>query len=210
MNKKIIIIGVSAEILELAEVHGGFDILGIIDNFYKDKNYNGYPILGKDDAATSIKNEYNDAAIIIPFDNIKKKEALYEYYISQLGFELASLISLRAYISPRSRLGKGAIVQDGAYVGPNTQTGICVKINTCANVTHDCTFGNFSTISPNVVTLGYMTVGKRVFIGANATILPKLNISADTVIGAGSIITKDIKDPGTYVGNPGKLLKKTE
>jgi acetyltransferase-like isoleucine patch superfamily enzyme len=49
-------------------------------------------------------------------------------------------------------------------------------------------------------------IGNRVSIGSNATILP-VNICDNVVIGAGSVVTKDITQPGTYAGNPAKLLR---
>ena len=49
------------------------------------------------------------------------------------------------------------------------------------------------------------TVGDRVSIGTNATIMP-VTICDDVVIGAGSVVTKDITKPGTYAGNPARKL----
>ena len=49
------------------------------------------------------------------------------------------------------------------------------------------------------------TIGDRVSIGSNATILP-VSICNDVVIGAGSVVTKDIREPGVYVGNPARRL----
>jgi acetyltransferase-like isoleucine patch superfamily enzyme len=49
------------------------------------------------------------------------------------------------------------------------------------------------------------TIGNRVSIGTNATIMP-VNICDDVVIGAGSVVTKDITEPGTYAGNPARLM----
>ena len=46
-------------------------------------------------------------------------------------------------------------------------------------------------------------IGNNVSIGSNATILP-VNICNDVVIGAGSVVTKDITEPGTYIGNPAR------
>ena len=46
----------------------------------------------------------------------------------------------------------------------------------------------------------------NVIIGSNSTILP-VNICAGTVIGAGSVVTKDITIKGTYAGNPARLLR---
>jgi acetyltransferase-like isoleucine patch superfamily enzyme len=50
-------------------------------------------------------------------------------------------------------------------------------------------------------------IGNNVSIGTNSTILP-VNICDNVVIGAGSVITKDITVPGIYAGNPAKLLRK--
>lgn len=49
-------------------------------------------------------------------------------------------------------------------------------------------------------------IGNNVSIGSNATILP-VTVCSNVVIGAGSVVTKDIKAPGVYVGNPAKLIK---
>jgi acetyltransferase-like isoleucine patch superfamily enzyme len=50
-------------------------------------------------------------------------------------------------------------------------------------------------------------VGNRVSIGSNATILP-VSICDDVVIGAGSVVTRDITESGIYAGNPAKLIRK--
>lgn len=50
-------------------------------------------------------------------------------------------------------------------------------------------------------------IGDNVSIGSNATILP-VDVCNNVVIGAGSVVTRDIKAPGVYVGNPVKLIKK--
>ena len=49
------------------------------------------------------------------------------------------------------------------------------------------------------------TIGNNVSIGSNATILP-VKICSDVVIGAGSVVTKDIAVPGKYAGNPAKKI----
>jgi acetyltransferase-like isoleucine patch superfamily enzyme len=49
-------------------------------------------------------------------------------------------------------------------------------------------------------------IGNRVSIGSNATIMP-VKIADDVVIGAGSVVTKDITAAGTYAGNPARLLE---
>jgi acetyltransferase-like isoleucine patch superfamily enzyme len=49
-------------------------------------------------------------------------------------------------------------------------------------------------------------IGKRVSIGSNATILP-VAICDDVVVGAGSVVTRDIDTPGVYAGNPARRIR---
>ena len=50
-------------------------------------------------------------------------------------------------------------------------------------------------------------ISNNVSIGSNATILP-VKIAQGSVIGAGSVVTKDIEIKGIYVGNPARLMRK--
>jgi acetyltransferase-like isoleucine patch superfamily enzyme len=49
-------------------------------------------------------------------------------------------------------------------------------------------------------------IGNKVYIGSNSTILP-ISICDDVVIGAGSVVTKNITESGTYAGNPARKIK---
>lgn len=50
-------------------------------------------------------------------------------------------------------------------------------------------------------------IGNNVSIGSNATILP-IEICDNVVIGAGSVVTKNITEPGVYYGNPARKSNK--
>ena len=49
-------------------------------------------------------------------------------------------------------------------------------------------------------------ISDRVSIGSGVTLLP-VSICSDVVIGAGAVVTKDIDEPGVYVGNPARILR---
>ena len=66
---------------------------------------------------------------------------------------------------------------------------------------------NKGKINRNSKTFKKTTVGNNVIIGSNATILP-VKISDNIVIGAGSVVTKNLFKKGIYAGNPAKYLKK--
>ena len=53
-------------------------------------------------------------------------------------------------------------------------------------------------------------IGENVWIGANAVILPGVHIGKNSVIGAGSVVTKDIPENVVAVGNPCRVLREIE
>jgi acetyltransferase-like isoleucine patch superfamily enzyme len=50
-------------------------------------------------------------------------------------------------------------------------------------------------------------VGDGVFIGANATILPRLQIGSWSTIGAGAVVTKHVPDGAVVAGNPARIIR---
>lgn len=54
-----------------------------------------------------------------------------------------------------------------------------------------------------------VTIGKNVFIGQRAIILPGVTIGDNSIIGAGCVVSKSIPENSIVVGNPCKIIKKT-
>lgn len=50
-------------------------------------------------------------------------------------------------------------------------------------------------------------IGKNVFLGANAVVLPGVKIGDNSIIGAGSVVTKDVPEGVVVVGNPAKFVR---
>ncbi len=72
---------------------------------------------------------------------------------------------------------------------------------------HNVQIGDYMTVAPNAIILGFVNIESKCYIGANASILPRINVCSDVIIGAGAVVTKDITEPGTYVGIPAKKIK---
>jgi acetyltransferase-like isoleucine patch superfamily enzyme len=118
-------------------------------------------------------------------------------------------------------------IGDGVFIGPfvEIQKGVVIGNNCkiqshsfiCEGVTigDDCFIGHGVMFINDIFPSGGPSgdpalwkktrIGHHVSIGSNATILP-LNICDNVVIGAGSVVTKDITEPGTYAGNPARKL----
>lgn len=119
-------------------------------------------------------------------------------------------------LKKNSFVGPFCEIQKGVVIGENTRiqshTFICelVKIGSDCFIAHGVMFINdlFSEGYPAVDdSLWKETIiGDKVSIGSNATILP-VKICSNVVIGAGSVVAKDITEPGIYVGNPAKKIR---
>jgi acetyltransferase-like isoleucine patch superfamily enzyme len=113
-------------------------------------------------------------------------------------------------------IGPFVEIQRGVQVGRQTRiqshTFICegVTIGEECFIAHGVMFVNdtFSTGGParDKALWKPTRIGNRVSVGSNATILP-VSICDDVVIGAGAVVTKDIGMPGSYAGNPARLIK---
>ena len=62
-------------------------------------------------------------------------------------------------------------------------------------------------LDPTVNILGRVDVSSYTHIGANATILPDIKIGKNSIIGAGSVVTKDVPDNVVVLGVPAKIIK---
>ena len=56
----------------------------------------------------------------------------------------------------------------------------------------------------------HLSIGNNVWIGASAIILPGVKIGDGSVVGAGSVVTKDVDEGYLYAGNPAVKLKKID
>ena len=126
------------------------------------------------------------------------------------GAEFVSLCCPTATVSPSARFNSFYCIQSNVNISSNVTVCKGVKINTYANIMHDCYIGDFTTVAPNAVLLGAVHVGEGAYIGANATILPGVQIGAGAIIGAGSVVTKNVCANTVVYGNPARLRYEKE
>jgi len=62
-------------------------------------------------------------------------------------------------------------------------------------------------INPDKEPRSRTVIHDNVFIGVNSVILPGVEIGADAIIGAGSVVTDDVEEDTVYAGNPAEKIK---
>lgn len=129
-------------------------------------------------------------------------------------------------IGDYSRIGTFVEIQKGAHIGSNckiqSHSFICegVRIKNRVFIGHGVTFINDKlpkttnldgTIKRNGDwTCTETTIEDEASIGSGSTILCGINIGQRAVIGAGSVVTKNVPDGQVWVGNPAKPLKEQD
>lgn len=120
--------------------------------------------------------------------------------------DFAPLIHPTAILGKNVQLGKGVIVTAYSHLTCDIIVGDGVQFNLQTTVGHDSVIGDFVTTAPKVALSGNVRVGRHVTFGTSSTVLPGVSICDDVVVGAGAVVTKDITEPGTYVGVPAKRI----
>lgn len=108
-------------------------------------------------------------------------------------------------------------IQKGVRIGSRTKIQSHSFICELVTIGHDCVIAHGVMFINDLFRIGgpakgdkklwlHTEIGNLVSIGSNATILP-VRICDKVVIGAGSVVTRDIQTPGIYAGNPARKLK---
>lgn len=206
MSKKVILVGGFHEITEICELNN-IEIVGVIDPKGIGE-YNGYPIIGTDKDLDTIKRKYKDVPVFITPDSPRIRRKLSISYEKEK-FNFISLIHPQARVSSSAKIGKGVVIQEGASVSSFSIIGDFVKINTRANITHDVHIHEFSTIAPSAVILSHTVIHSGCYIGANSTIMANKIILSDSIVGAGAVVTKNVDNNTTVLGNPARRYENT-
>lgn len=150
---------------------------------------------------------YNLYELIIAIGDSQKR---YEKYL-----DLHSKVKFFTFISEKANLlnkdsikiKEGSVICAGVILTTNIIIGKHAQINLNSTIGHDCLIGDFFTTAPGVNVSGNCLIGDRVYIGSNSTIKEGITICNDVIIGMNSGVTKNITEPGTYIGCPVRKIK---
>lgn len=204
MSKSVVIIGASGHGKVIADIIVNSDdkVLGFLDDAddVQGKKIIGFPVLGK----IADFDKYRDCEFVIAIGNPYIREKI----SNELPVKWYTAIHPMAVISSLDvEIGEGTVIMANAVVNPSARIGKHCIINTGAIVEHDNILEDYVHLSPNVTLAGIVKVGKSTHIGAGSCTKQVLNIASDCIIGAGSVIVKDITESGTYVGVPARKIK---
>lgn len=130
---------------------------------------------------------------------VEKEQVLLEF-----GYQLATVQHPSSIVATNTRIGDGCMILAGAVINPGATIGTSTIINTRSVIEHDCHVGNFSHIAPNATLGGGVYVGDLAMVGLGATVLPGITIGNHSIVGAGALVSRDVPEGVTVVGNPAR------
>ncbi len=211
--QKVVIIGTGGfgrEVLDVLEAinqaEAQYDILGFItEPGYQQPGelIHEKPVVGHFDWLEQNKHEVKAiCAIGSPAVRLRLTRQA-----EQMGVQFFSAVHPRAILTRWVTMGAGSIITAGCILTNNITIGNHVHLNLDCTVGHDAVIEDYVTVSPGVHISGNDRLETGCFIGTGANLIEGKTIGQWSVVGAGSVVVKDIPANTTAVGNPAKVIK---
>ena len=124
-----------------------------------------------------------------------------------------------SHISTGAKIGENCVIGEGVYIGPNVIIGNNCKIQNHSLIYEGVCIESDVFLGPNTVTTNDIfpeigkewSISKTLFkkgcsVGANSTIVCGITLNEGCLIGAGSVVTKNIGENMVAYGNPVKEI----
>jgi len=183
-----------------------YNILGFVDDDpeLRDKLINGFPVLGNDEWLVNYPKEI---CVVICIGNPKVRKKIYEELRLNSNISFPTVIARDVQYSDFVKFGQGSIICSSNVLTVNITIGDFVIINLDCTVGHDTILDDFVTLYPSVNVSGNVYIGSCAEIGTGVNIIQGKSIGENTVVGAGSVVVRDIPSNCTAVGVPAIPIK---
>jgi sugar O-acyltransferase (sialic acid O-acetyltransferase NeuD family) len=184
------------------------EVVGFVDDYAtKGEKRFGVFCLGAITAVLTLYEAGNlDAVLLgIGYNHREKRQQIFELLHPKVPFY--------TFIHPTAFVDSSAIVGQGCCIGPHavleqrTTIGPNVFIYGGVNISHDSEIGAHTFIAPSVAVAGFARIGSRCFLGLHSTIVERVRIVDDVVVGASSLVLHQLSEPGIYLGAPARKKK---
>jgi sugar O-acyltransferase (sialic acid O-acetyltransferase NeuD family) len=189
-----------------------YNIVGILDSIQNIGSERfGYEIIGRQSDIKEIVEKYNVYGGVISIGDNWGRNIVYNDIIKRIPhFKFVNAIHPSTIIGENVKIGNGVVAMAGTIFNPKSIIGDFTFFATGAQIEHDCQIGDFSSISAGSILGGFVKIGKFSAITLGVTLFDRIEIGENTVVGAGSLVTKTLPDNVLAYGNPCKIIRKRE
>lgn len=182
-----------------------YEFIGYYDDgIEKNTTINQNKVLGNIEDLNAVQEKIN---IVIAIGSPETKKAIFEKITSK-NIDFPTLIHPSVIIGNEEvSIGRGCVICAGSIITCNIQIKDFVIINLMCTIGHDTVIHSFSSFMPAVNISGEVEIYEEVYVGTGAKIINQLQIGAQTIVGAGAVVSKSLPEKCTAVGIPAKVIK---
>ncbi|TMQ73045.1 MAG: acetyltransferase [Candidatus Eisenbacteria bacterium] len=198
-------------VADIVRLQGDHEIIGFLDD--RDPSAAGRPfcgssVLGGRERLPALREE-GVTHVLFGFGDGAARLRL-GVLVRDLGFALATAVHPRAVVAGDVGIGPGSVVAAGAVVGPGAVIGENVIVNTLAGIDHDCVVERGAHVCPGARLGGFVVVKETAWVGLGTTVRDRVTIGRGTVVGAGSLVLRDLPDGVVAYGTPAAIARTVE
>lgn len=208
--KDIVIVGAGGFAREVAwlveeinEIKKEWNLLGFLDENKENHGLilNGYPVIGGLEFL-----ERNNIFYVCAIGNSKARKQIVQK-IEKTEATPATLVHPSVMTSKKcNKIGEGTIICAASIITVNVNLGKHNIVNLDCTIGHDVVTKDFVTVYPSVNISGNCNIGECTELGTGTQIIQGKNIDENVIVGAGSVVVKDIEANRTVVGVPAKMI----
>jgi sugar O-acyltransferase (sialic acid O-acetyltransferase NeuD family) len=211
LSERVLILGAGDHALVVADIllrmqEAGANIapIGYLDDnpALAKQQFLGLPVLG---GIADLYTVPHDAVVVAIGNNGVRKKLFEE--LRDRGEQFIVARHPSAIIAPDVTIGSGSMICAGAIVNPGSVIGADVILNTGCTVDHHNRIGDHAHVAPGAHLGGEVVIGEGALIGIGAIVVLLRQIGAWSVIGAGSVLTRDLPAGVTAVGVPARVVR---
>ena len=127
--------------------------------------------------------------------------------LDQENLSRATFVHHTCWIDPTAKIGPGTFISPFCTVASNSEVGKDCLLAPYCLIGHVSKIGNGCLFNPGVNIAGSCTIEDHCKFNLRSSVIDRMFIWTGSEIGAGSLVTKNIEQPGTYVGTPARRVK---
>ena len=205
--KNLIIVGgggFAKEVIWLAR-ECGFNVVGVLDDAFEclGLKTSDVEIVGKVDAWL----KYQDCSFVVAIGSPRTRGKVVDKMNALGKPDFATLIHPNVKMSNFVQIGEGVLICAGTILTVDIKVGSHVILNLNVTVGHESIIGDYVTVAPMVAVSGNVCLEDYTEVGTGASIRQGLKLHRGSMLGMGSVLTKEIPQNTIFAGNPAKRLK---
>jgi sugar O-acyltransferase (sialic acid O-acetyltransferase NeuD family) len=167
--------------------------------------FNEKPII--DEQVLFNQNTFYKHNIFVPIGDNRIRNKIISKLVALNRYILPNFIHEKANINKSCLLGKRVYILPGVNVMPHTKISDNCMISVGSNISHHSVIGEGCFISHGVNIGANINVDSMCFFGINSTVMTGVKkIEKNSIIGAGSVVIRNVKKNSKMVGNPARNL----